>query len=82
VDGQEVIGSRSCGICGFKGHYLTICPRNPNRSQAMDKKETKQGGVRKRGRPRTRRGGPDMLRDSMDEQYLLDDVDEEYEDSE
>jgi hypothetical protein len=51
-------------------------------SQAMDKKETKQGGVRKRGRPRTRRGGPDMLRDSMDEQYLLDDVDEEYEDSE
>jgi hypothetical protein len=32
VDGQEVIGSRSYGVCGLKGNYLTTCPRNPNRS--------------------------------------------------
>jgi hypothetical protein len=58
VEGQEVIGSRSCGVCGLKGYYLTTCLRNPNRSCAMEKKGTSQGGVRKRGRPRTRRGSP------------------------
>jgi hypothetical protein len=49
VDGQEVIGSRSYGVCFLKGHYLTTCPRNPNRSRAIEKKGTSQGGARKRG---------------------------------
>jgi hypothetical protein len=40
VEGQEVIGSRSCGVCGLKGHYLMMCPRNPNRSHAVEKKGT------------------------------------------
>jgi hypothetical protein len=52
-DGQEVIGSRSYRVCGLKGHYLTTCPRNPNRSWAIEKKGTKRGGAKKRGRPRT-----------------------------
>jgi hypothetical protein len=39
IDGHEVIGSRNCGVCGLKGHYLTTCPRNPNRSRAMEKRE-------------------------------------------
>jgi hypothetical protein len=82
VDGQEVICSRSCGVCGLKGHYLTTCPRNPNRRWAVEKKRTNQGGARKRGRPRTRMGSPDMSRDSMDEHDLLDDVDEDYDESE
>jgi hypothetical protein len=60
VDGQEVIGSSNCGVCGLKGHYLTTCPRNPNRSHAVEKKGTSRGGARKRGRPRTRRGSPEM----------------------
>jgi hypothetical protein len=64
------------------GHYLMTCPRNPNRSQAMEKKGTKQGGARKRGRPRTRRGSTDMPRDSMNEHDLLDDVDDDYDESE
>jgi hypothetical protein len=82
IDGQGVIGSRSCGVCGLKGHYLTTCPRNPNRSHAMEKKGTSRGGARKRGQPRTIRGSPKMSHDSMDEQDLLDDVEEEYDESE
>jgi hypothetical protein len=82
IDGQEVIGSRSCGVCGLKGHYLTTCPRDPKRNWAMEKKGTKRGGARKRGRPRTRRGSPDMSRDSMDDHELLDDVDKDYDESE
>jgi hypothetical protein len=81
IDGEEVIGSRNCGICGLNGHYLTTCPRNPNRSRVVEKKGTSRGGARKRGRPRTRRGSPEMSHDSMDEQDLLDDVDEEYNES-
>jgi hypothetical protein len=80
VDGKEVIGSRSCGVCGLKGQYLTTCPMNPNISHAMEKKGISRGGVRKIGRPRTRRGSPEMWRDSMDE-HDLDDVDEEYDES-
>jgi hypothetical protein len=48
----------------------------------MEKKGTKRGGARKRGRPRTRRGSPDMSRDSMDDHELLDDVDKDYDESE
>jgi hypothetical protein len=82
ADGQEVIGSHSCGVCGLKGHYLTTCPCNPNRSCTVEKKGTSRDGARKRGRPRTRRCSPEMSRDSMDEHDLLDDVDEEYDESE
>jgi hypothetical protein len=82
IEGQEVIGSHSYRVCGLKGHYLMTCPRNPNRSHAMEKKGTSRGGARKRGRPRTRRGSPEMSRDSMDEHDLLDDVEEEYDQSE
>jgi hypothetical protein len=81
IDGQEAVGSQSCKVCGLKGLYLTTCPRNPNRSRAMEKKGTKHGGGRKRGRPRTRMGSPDMSRDSMDEHDLPNDVDEEYKES-
>jgi hypothetical protein len=81
IDGQVLIGSHSCGVCGLKGHYLTTCPRNPNRSHIVEKKGTSRGGARKRGRPRTRRGSPEMSCDSMDEQDLLDDVEEEYDES-
>jgi hypothetical protein len=77
VDEQEVTGSHRCGVCGLKSHYLTTCPRNPNGSHTVEKKGTSRGGVRKRGRPRTRRGSLEMSRDSMDEHDLLDDVDEE-----
>jgi hypothetical protein len=49
IDGQEAVGSQSCRVCGLKGLYLTTCPRNPNRSRAMEKKGTKHGGGRKRG---------------------------------
>jgi hypothetical protein len=80
-DGQEVIGSHSCGMCGLKVHYLTTCPRNRNRSRTVEKKGPKRGGARKRGRPRSRGGSPDMSRDLMDEHDLLDDVDEEYNES-
>jgi hypothetical protein len=68
-------------VCGLKGHYLTMCPRNPYRSCAVEKKVISQGGVRKRGRPRARSGSPEMSHDSMDEHDLLDDVDEEYDDN-
>jgi hypothetical protein len=54
-DGQEIIGERSCGACKLKGHYSTTCPQNPNRSHAIEKKAPSRGGVRKRGRPRTKR---------------------------
>jgi hypothetical protein len=37
VKRQEVIGSHNCGVCGLKGHYLTTCPRNPNRSHTVEK---------------------------------------------
>jgi hypothetical protein len=80
VDGHAVIGSHNCGVCGLKGHYLTTCPMNPNRSRAVEKKGISQGGVRKRGRPRSRRDNPEMSRDSMDE-HDLDDVEEEYDES-
>jgi hypothetical protein len=39
VEGQEVIGSHSYGVCGLKGNYLTTCPRNPNRSRTVEKRE-------------------------------------------
>jgi hypothetical protein len=81
IDGQEVLGSCSCGICGLKGDYLTTCPMKPKRSHTVEKKGISRGGVRKRGRPRTRRSSPDMLHDSVDEQDLLDEVDEDYEES-
>jgi hypothetical protein len=48
----------------------------------VEKKGTKRGGARKRGQPRTRSDGPDMSCDSMDEHDLLDDVDEDYDESE
>jgi hypothetical protein len=51
-------------------------------SCAVEKRGTKRGGVRKRGRPRTKRGSPDMSHDSIDEHDLHDDVDEEYHESE
>jgi hypothetical protein len=81
VNGQEVNGSQSCKVYGFKCHYLTTCPRNPNRSRAVDKKGTDRGDARKRGQPRTRSGSSDMLHDSMDEHDVPDDVEEEYDDS-
>jgi hypothetical protein len=37
-----------------------------------------RGGVRKRGRSRTKRSSLDMSHDFMDEQELLDDVEDEY----
>jgi hypothetical protein len=49
VDGHEVIGSRSCGVCGLKGHYMTTCPMNPKRSCMVEKRGISRGGVRKRG---------------------------------
>jgi hypothetical protein len=49
IDGQEVIGSCNCRVCGLKGHYLMTCPRNPNRNHTVEKKGTSQGGARKRG---------------------------------
>jgi hypothetical protein len=66
VNGQELMGSRSCRVCGLKGHYLTTCPRNPNRSCTIEKNGTSRGGARKRGLPRNRRGSPEMSRVSMD----------------
>jgi hypothetical protein len=58
VDGQEVIGSRSYGGCGLKGHYMTTCRMNLNRSSTVEKRGISRGGVRKRGRPRNRRSNP------------------------
>jgi hypothetical protein len=81
VDGQEVIGSCSCGVCGLKGHYLTTCPMNLKRSRTIEKKGINQGGVRKRGQPRTRRESPEMSHYSMNEQDLLDGVDEQYDET-
>jgi hypothetical protein len=49
IDGQEVRGSCSCGVCGLKGHFLMMCPRNPNKSHVVEKKGISQGGARKRG---------------------------------
>jgi hypothetical protein len=47
----------------------------------VEKKGTSRGGTR-RGWPRTRNGSLEMSHDSMDEQDLLDNVEEEYDQSE
>jgi hypothetical protein len=52
-----------------------------NRSRVIEKKGISRGGVRKSGRPRTKRESPEMSHDSMDEHDLFDDVDEEYDES-
>jgi hypothetical protein len=64
-DGQEIIGERSCGICKLKGHYSTTCPRNPNRNHATKKKVPSRGGVRKRGRPHTKRCSSEESREEL-----------------
>jgi hypothetical protein len=51
---MEIIGERSCGTCGVKGHYTTTCPMNPNRSHAIERKGVSRGMRGKRGRPRTK----------------------------
>jgi hypothetical protein len=53
--GLEIIGERSCGTCGVKGHYTTTCPRNPNRSRAVERKGMNRGTKGKRGRSKTKR---------------------------
>jgi hypothetical protein len=52
---MKLIGERSCGTCGVKGHYTTTCPRNPNKSHAIERKGVHRGTRGKRGRPRTNR---------------------------
>jgi hypothetical protein len=53
--GMEIIDEQSCGTCGVKGHYTTTCPRNPNRSRAVEKKGMNRGTRGKRGRPRMKK---------------------------
>jgi hypothetical protein len=53
--GMKIIGDRSCGMCGVKGHYTTTCPLNPKRSRAVERKGVNRGTRGKRGRPGTRR---------------------------
>jgi hypothetical protein len=77
---QCVIGSKKCGICDLKGHYSTTCPLNPVRSRAAKKMGSTSGGVRKRGRPRTRRSVSEEADECMDEQNLYDTVDADYDD--
>jgi hypothetical protein len=55
ASGKEVVGDRTCGTCNLRGHYSTTCPLNPNRSRAAEKRGTRRGGIRRRGRPRTKR---------------------------
>jgi hypothetical protein len=38
-----------------KGHYTTTCPRNPNRSRAVERKGMNRGTKGKRGRSKTKR---------------------------
>jgi hypothetical protein len=51
---MEIIGERSCGTCDVKGHYTTTCPRNPNISHAVERKDMNRCTRGKRGRPRTK----------------------------
>jgi hypothetical protein len=78
---QCVIGSKKCGIYDLKGHYSTTCPLNPTRSCAAEKWGITSGGVRKRGRPRTRRSVSEEADECMDEQNLYDTVDADYDDT-
>jgi hypothetical protein len=36
-DGHVIISGCLCGHCGLKGHYLTTCPSNLNRSRAAER---------------------------------------------
>jgi hypothetical protein len=53
--GTKIIGDRSRGTCGVKGHYTTTCPLNTKRNRAVERKGVNKGTRQKRGRPRTRR---------------------------
>jgi hypothetical protein len=60
----EIIGDRSCGTCGVKGHYTTTCPLDPKRSHAVERKSMNKGTRGKRGRPRMRRCNSEDSNDS------------------
>jgi hypothetical protein len=61
--GMEIIGERSCGTCGVKGHYTTTCPRNPNKSRVVERKGVNRGTRGKRGSPGTKRCNSDESND-------------------
>jgi hypothetical protein len=75
--GQVIISGRTCSHCHLKGHYLTMCPSNPNRSRAVECRGSGRGGVRKRGRPRTRRCSTEETYDEV-----VDDTEENIENEE
>jgi hypothetical protein len=79
--GQCVIGSQKCGICDLKDHYSTTCLLNPARTHAAETRGSTSGGVRKRGRPRTRRSVSEEADECIDEQNLYDTVDADYDDT-
>jgi hypothetical protein len=76
-DGQVIISGRTCTHCHMKDHYLTTCPSNLNRSHAVECRGSGRGGVRKGGRPRTRRCSNEETYDEV-----VDDTEENIENEE
>jgi hypothetical protein len=54
-DGHVIISGCTCSHYHLKGHYLTTCPSNLNRSRAIERRGSGRDSVRKRGRPMTRK---------------------------
>jgi hypothetical protein len=72
---------RACNICGLKGHYLTMCLLNPNRSRVAEKKGVTNDGVKKRERPITHCTTKDVG-ECVEEQYTIESNEDDYDESE